>query len=482
MYTKWNFSFVLKIASQILLYSSFSLLLPVIFSVLFNEALSITLTYVLIFLVCFVFSLIGSKLIKVKPYQKYLGLKTIHSLLVVCFVWLIYAVFSSLPFLFLNNMSFIDAYFETMSSLTTTGLTMIHTYSIPQSLILWRSLLSWFGGVGIILLAFFGITGRLVYSNKVFSAEGHDRIRPSIKKTVFNIWVIYLFLTFIGFILLSAFGMSVFDAVTYSMSAISTTGNGASLAGDLLLHNPYIQLSLVLIMLLGATSFITHYLFFKKKSFVEYVKDNQMFFMLMVVMLSFIFVFIKISNTYTWPEVLMNLTSLITGGGFTNWSSSQLLSIGPFFILIGTLIMFIGGSTNSTSGGIKIDRFILFIKSIFWKIKSIVLPDIANFSQKYKSSLISNRDVRNIYFFILIYLLFIIIGTTVLCYNNFGVVESFFEVTAAQSNVGISTGITNVNLPLTAKIMLILNMWVGRLEIIPILGMLGMLIQKRKIR
>ena len=89
------------------------------------------------------------------------------------------------------------------------------------------------------------------------------------------------------------------------------------------------------------------------------------------------------------------------------------------------------------------------------------------------------KDVRNIYFFIVIYLLFIIIGTIVLSFNNFGVTESFFEVTAAQSNVGVSVGITDVSLPLSAKIMLIINMWVGRLEIIPILGLFGMLLQKR---
>ncbi len=480
MYTKWNFNYLLKIISQILLYSSFSLLLPVIFSVLFNENLSITLTYSLIFVFCFVLSFIGQKLIKIKPYQKYLGLKTIHSLLIVCFVWLIYAAFSSLPFMFVNQMSFVDAYFETMSSLTTTGLSMISSYNIPQSLILWRSLLSWLGGVGIVLLAFFGITGKLTYSNKVFSAEGHDRLRPSIKKTVINIWAIYIILTIVGIILLSIFGMTTFDAISYSMSAISTTGHGSSVQGNFLLNNLYIQLSLIIIMFFGATSFITHYLFYTKKSFVEYIKDNQLFFMLLISMIVFIFVFISISKTFTWSEVLMNLVSLITGGGFTNWSASQILSTGPFFLLIGILIMFIGGSTNSTSGGIKIDRFILFIKSIFWKIKSIVLPDIANFSKKYKDSFITNKDVRNIYFFILIYFLFILIGTTVMCFNNYGVVESFFEVTAAQSNVGVSVGVTDISMPITAKIMLIINMWVGRLEIIPILGLMGMIFQKKR--
>jgi trk system potassium uptake protein len=480
MYTKWNINYVLKVASQILLYSSFSLLLPVIFSVFFYEDISITLTYSLIFLGCFFVSFLGYKLIKIKPHQKYFGLKGIHYLLIVCFVWLIYAVFSSLPFIFINSMSFVDAFFEAMSSLTTTGLSMIGHYNIPQSLIFWRSILSWFGGIGIILLAFFGITGKLTYSNKIFSAEGHERIRPSIKKTVFYIWSIYIILTLIGIIILSLSGMTLFDSVSYSMSAISTTGHGSSEFGDALLNTLPVQLSLIVIMLLGATSFITHYLFFKKKSIVEYIKDNQLFFMLMIIMLFFISIFIKISQTFSWTEVLMNIVGLITGGGFTNWTASQILSIGPFFILLAIILMFIGGSTNSTSGGIKIDRFIIFIKSIFWKIKAIVLPDIANFSRTYKHSFVTNKDVRNTYFFILVYLLFIIVGTTVLSFNNYGVVESFFEVTAAQSNVGVSVGITDVLMPVSAKVMLIINMWVGRLEIIPILGLLGMFLQKNR--
>lgn len=480
MYTKWNINYILKLTSQILLYSSFSLLLPVIFSVFFYEDLSITLTYVLIFLFCFCISLIGQKLIKIQPFQKYLGLKGVHYLLIVCFVWLIYAVFGSLPFIFINNMSFIDAFFETMSSLTTTGLSMIGHYNMPQSLVFWRSLLSWFGGIGIVLLAFLGVTGKLIYSSKIFSAEGHERIRPSIKKTVFNIWTIYIILTIIGVVLLSLSGMTLFDSVSYSMSTISTTGHGSSEFGDALLNTPFVQLSLVIIMLLGATSFFVHYLSFKKKSFLEYIKDNQLFFMLMIIMLFFIFIFIKISHSFSWTEVLMNIVGLMTGGGFTNWSSAQILSIGPFFILLAIILMFIGGSTNSTSGGIKVDRFILFIKSIFWKIKSIVLPDIAYFSKKYKENIITNKDIRNIYFFILMYLLFIIVGTIILSFNNYGVVESFFEVTAAQSNVGVSVGITDISMPLSAKIMLIINMWVGRLEIIPILGLLGMFLQKNR--
>ena len=480
MFRNWNFKLLFKIIGQILFYSSFTLLLPVIFSIIFSEPIYITLLYLISFSVCFLVSLIWYKTIKVDSIEKYYSLNKIHYLLIICLVWLIYAVFSSLPFMFAGSFSFIDSYFEVISALTTTGLTIFPKLNILNSLILWRSILSWIGGIGIILIAYFGLTNSFVNTNKLIGAEGHGRLRPSFKKALKDIWIIYIVLTIIGIILLSIFGMNFFDSLNYSMSAISTTGMDSSVAGRLALDLPGIQLSLIIIMLLGATSFITHFSFFKKKSFKEYIKDKEFVFMLLIVFIGFILVLLKLYNRFDWISILFNVVSLNSCGGFTNWNFAQILSTGPFVLLIFMVLMVIGGSTNSTTGGIKVDRLVIFIKSIYWKIKSIKLPDIAYFSKKHNHLIIEDKDIRNIYFFILMYLLFIIIGTFVLSFYGFGIKESLFEVISAQGNVGVSIGIIQPAMPLVSKIMLIINMWVGRLEIIPILGLIGMLLQRKK--
>jgi trk system potassium uptake protein len=480
MFRKWNCNLLFKTIGQILLYSSFTLLLPVIFSIIFSEPVYITILYLISFLLCFLISLIWYKTIKIDSIDNYYSLNKIHYLIIICLVWLIYSAFSSLPFMFAGSFSFIDSYFEVISALTTTGLSIFPQLNILNSLILWRSILSWIGGIGIILIAYFGLTNNFVNTNKLIDAEGHSRLRPNFKKTLKDIWIIYIILTVIGIILLFLFGMSFFDSINYSMSAISTTGMDSSVSGNIALSLPGIQLSLIIIMLLGATSFITHYSFLKKKSYKEYYKDKEFLLFLLIIFIGFILVLLKLFNNFDWISILFNIVSLITGGGFTNWSSLQILSTGPFVLLIFMILMFIGGSTNSTTGGIKVNRIVLFIKSIFWKIKSVKLPDIAYFSKKHNNSIVENKDLRNLYFFILMYLLFIILGTIVLGFYGYGIKESLFEVLSAQGNVGVSVGIVQPVMPLVTKIMLIINMWVGRLEIIPILGLLSMLLQKRK--
>ncbi len=473
----WNYKNIFTSVGQILFYSSFTFLLPIIMSFIFKEGYNISIAYFLIFLSIFI---VGYLLFKSTSKKIVFGLTISQSLVIICLVWLIYTFFASLPFYFLSpDLTLLDSYFESMSSLTTTGLTMYSDLTPAlKSLAVWRSFISWIGGLGIVVLAFFGIMKGISNSPKLMAAEGHDRLRPSIKKTIIDMWLIYLIVTIIGVILLNIFGMSLFDSFNYSMSAVSTTGSQSSSQTLSTIGNVPIYITLIAIMLLGAISFILHFKFYLKRSFKVYFKDSQFIFLLLIIFIASIIIFIKLKG-YSFLTILLNVVSMITCGGFNTFPASKILGIAPFVFLIFLLLMFIGGSTNSTAGGIKIDRLILSIKSIYWKIKQINLPNIAYFPKKYNGEIVENSRIRTVYFLIFIWLFFILLGTFVFTYHGYSIQESVFEVISAQSNVGYSIGITDNAMSPFLKVMLIINMWVGRLEIIPIISIIGLMFTRK---
>jgi len=159
--------------------------------------------------------------------------------------------------------------------------------------------------------------------------------------------------------------------------------------------------------------------------------------------------------------------------------ATDVASWGDFVKLVLVAAMFIGGSAGSTAGGIKISRFVIFCKSIYWRIKESVLPAKSFFSRKFEGMELGQGEVKEVNQFILLYALFILLGCLVLTLAGNDLGNALFEVVSAQSNSGLSTGIARQGMPLSVEVMLILNMWVGRLEIIPILSAVGFALSTR---
>jgi len=374
-----------------------------------------------------------------------------------------------------------------MSALTTTGLTVMKTVidHTPNSLIFWRSLLSWIGGVGIVVLAMAGVLTTYSKASKLIVAEGREeRLKPNLKNSVRYIWNIYIGLTFFGVIILYLSGMSVFSAINYSMSAISTTGMDIASQGLVGLHNYAIDISLIAIMLLGAISFSTHYLVLKKRNIAMLWHDAELRVLMLLSLLSSIIILPKMilfygSNVIGIEQAFFHAISGLTCGGFALVPVTDVAAWEDFIKLALVGAMFIGGSAGSTAGGIKISRFIIFVKSIYWRIKESVLPDKSFFSKRFEGQELSQPQIREVNQFILLYALFILLGCLVLTLAGNDLGNSLFEVVSAQSNAGISTGITQAGMPISVEIMLILNMWIGRLEIIPILSTIGFALSMR---
>ncbi len=476
---------VLRDLGTMIEWSAVTFLAPLLVSLYYGEPFSIAIGYLISAGVAFA---VGLALRNAFAPTQETDLK--HAFLTASIFWLVYCGISAMPFVLVQGMTFIDGYFEAMSALTTTGLSVMR-FSIdyaPNSLVFWRSILSWIGGVGIVIMALTGILTTYSRASKLSTAEGRDeRIKPNIKNTIKEIWNIYIGLTIFGVILLFLSGMGLFTAINYSMSAISTTGMDITSQGLLGAHPIAIDLSLILIMILGATSFSVHYLVFKKKRLGILLHDAEFKVLILLGLLGGFMILPKMVLFYGGNvDVVINAFfhsfSALTCGGFSLVAASDIRQWDDFVKLVLVGVMLIGGSTGSTAGGIKISRFIIFVKSVYWRIKEAILPAKSFFARKFEGRNLEIREIKEINQFILIWMVFIVAGVMVLTLHGNTLADSLFEVVSAQSNAGISAGITHAGMPLAVEIMLILNMWVGRLEIVPILSAIGFALSFRASR
>ena len=461
---------ILNNTGILLYFTSFLFIIPLIIILIYNEPTN----YIFIYIIIAILTMAVSRLLRfnytIKPTLN-------HAIITTGFFWLIFNVIASLPFELIEHMSFIDGFFESVSATTTTGLSMIIAPNqLANSTLFWRSLIGWIGGLGIIVLAMLGLFFSLKKFKYFSEAEGHaDLMQSNIKKTISTLWSIYLFGTLIGALALRISGLPLFDALNYAMTAISTTGTDIVNGGLLSYHSLWAIIITFLIMLFGATSFITHYYFFKKRQLKAYFKDSEFISIILLVLLGFIFISLKYIKFFNF-DTLFHLMSAITCGGIPLYHTYVLKAYPEFLKTIFIFLMFIGGSSASTAGGIKVQRFIILLKMVWWKTKELMLPKNSYFPKKFGKKILDNKELRDIYSFIQLYILFVILGLIVFVFLGYGFINSAFEVTSAQGNVGLSVGITKITMPLIGKIMLILNMLIGRLEIIPVFALFGFFI------
>jgi trk system potassium uptake protein len=467
----------LRDTGEILKWSSLLFTVPIIYSILFAEQQTIS-AYILSGTLIFFF---GWALKKIFSTKTETTLK--HAFLSTALTWIFFTFFAGIPFIINANMSIGNAFFEAMSALTTTGFSVMTLTETPKSIILWRTFISWVGGLGIIVIALNGVMSTYTRSSKLLVAEGRNqRIRPNLKNTAKQIWIVYFGMTLCGAALLLFFGMDPFSAINYSMSAISTTGLELHAPNITTAEGFWISTTLMLIMIAGAISFSVHFFFFKKKDLKAYFHFSEVRLLIALIIISSLIIFPKMMHFYGGDisegitHTLFHTVSALTNAGFTKVMPTELIQWDEFTKLVLIILMVIGGGAGSTAGGIKLSRAWLFLKSIYWKTKKSILPERTYFKKDFDGTPVQDEEIKEINQFILIYLMFILIGTLVLTFHGNNLTDSLFEVTSAQGNVGISTGMINPEMPLTAKTMLAINMWIGRLEIIPLMAAAGFLL------
>jgi len=395
--------------------------------------------------------------------------------------WITIAIFGALPLFFSKlDLSFTNAFFESMSGITTTGSTIITDLEgTPKSILLWRALLQWLGGIGIIVMAItlmpiMNVGGMLLF--KVLNTDSTNEILPSSKEISIKLILIYIILTLLCGFSYKVFGMNIFDSLTHSMTTIAT--GGFSNYNDSIGHfdNTKIELTAILFIILGSIPFIAYIKFLSgnKKIFLS---DSQIKTFIKLIIFSIIILFcyllikdnnFSISNV---RSVSFNVISILTGTGYVTKEFDQWGSFPLFYFLI---LMFIGGCAGSTTCGVKIFRVQILYRFILNQLKKVIYPR-GIFVIKYENNHVNDKFLASIISFIYLYVIIFFILTALLSLTGLDFVTSISGAATSISNVGPGLGsIIGPNgnfyqLPDLSKWILSAGMILGRLELFAIL-------------
>ena len=393
--------------------------------------------------------------------------------------WLNIAIFGSLPFIFSDvNFSLTNAFFESMSGITTTGSTIISNLEImPKGILLWRAILQWLGGIGIIVMAItlmpiMNVGGMQLF--KISSNDTSEKILPKSKEIALRLIYIYSILTFLCAISYKILGMSIFDSITHSMTTIAT-GGFSNYNDSIGFFNSFsIEISAMIFIILGSLPFITYIKFLSgdKKIFFSdiQIKSFLKIILLSIIILS-IYMMIDDSTQLNLRSILFNVISILTGTGYVN---AQFDNWGGFPLVLFIGLMFIGGCAGSTTCGVKIFRIQILYSFISNQLKKIIYPK-GIFILKYNYQPIDQKFIASIISFIYMYLLIFFIITALLSLTGLDFITSISGAATSISNVGPGLGsIIGPNgnfssLPDVSKWILSMGMILGRLELFAIL-------------
>ncbi len=404
-----------------------------------------------------------------------------EALFIVASVWVVFSLVSSIPYLF-YGISPINALFESVSGITTTGATILTHYDYPHAFFFWRSFTQWLGGLGIIVLFIAVLPQFAVAGRQMFFAEtpgpNEDKFTPRIRNTASALWKIYLAFTILETLLLIWAGMPNFDAICNSLSTVSAGGFSPHAESIFGYHSNAITWIVLVFMFLAGVSFNLQYKAINQKNpFILFKSEEFRAYFFMVLLMGGLITLSFVLNKYAdgnFRDSLFQVISITTSSGFAsvdfekwNYTSKVLLFI----------VMFMGACASSAGGGIKLARWLVVFKSMKSEIVKILHPN-AIVNIKIDNKTVQTETARQIVVFVFFY--FLIFGLT-------SVLMSLIEQNSAVGLTGAIASLGNIgpgvavttgpmgnydSLHTISKIIFIINMLVGRLELIPFMVML----------
>lgn len=403
-----------------------------------------------------------------------------QAFLMTVLIWLVLTVFGALPFYISDlGLSVSDAVFEAMSGITTTGATVITTLdSAPPGILLWRGLLQWFGGLGVVVMAIAVLPMLRVGGMQMFKAEAFetpDKILPAAAQIAMAMTTIYGILTFACATAYWVAGMNPFDAMVHALSTVSTGGFSTRDASLGAFAQPAIHYVSVVFMVLGALPFVL-YIGVMQGSVRQFFGDSQVrLFLALLAFATLIAVSVQVTGGIAGGETafrqgLFSVVSVMTGSGFglADFSAWGPLAVSLFFV-----IMFIGGCTGSTSCGIKIFRFQVLARDLYQHIRQIVLPSMV-YIKRYNGRPLPDSVSTSVQSFVFLYFASFLILAVLLSLTGLEPLDALGAAATAISNVGpalspeLGPNGNFASVPETTKWLLAAGMLVGRLEVLMI--------------
>ena len=404
-------------------------------------------------------------------------------LIVVCF-WIVLSLFGTLPFLItdsISKLSFSDAFFESMSGLTTTGATVLSQLDdLPKSILFYRQQLQWLGGMGIIVLAvavlpLLGVGGMELYHAES-SGIAKDRLTPKLRNTAIALWKIYVSLTILCAIGYFFSGMSIFDAISHSFSTVAIGGFSTHDGSIGYFNSPAIEMIAMFFMFLAGINFSLHFLAWNNRSLSDYIKDSEFKTYSMVLICSTIIVIAALSfnsqyesSSETLRHSLFQTISIATTTGFTSQNFSSWPAAIPVFLI---MMSFIGACVGSTGGGIKVVRILVMFRLGMKEIHKFIRPN-AQVSVKLNKSSINEKALVSVLGFFSLYAISFFLILMLLMFAGLDQVTAYSATAATMNNLGPGLGDVAQNygsLGEVAKWILSFSMLIGRLEVLTIIA------------
>lgn len=398
-------------------------------------------------------------------------------------VWVVFSVFGMIPFIICDTpLSVSDAFFEAMSGFTTTGASVLEDIEdMSHGIHIWRSLMQWIGGMGIILftlavLPMLNHSGGMQMFNAEVTGITHDKIRPRISQTAKSLWLIYISLTVATCLLLWAGPMDFFESICHAFGTISTGGFSTLNNGISEWNSVYVKVIITIFMFLGGVNFTL--IFRAATGDFQSLKRNEPFlaycWSILIFLILFVITIIINGQFRSWEDITINpLFQIVSTMTSTGYSVTDFENWGHFVLALVFMIMFFGACAGSTSGGAKIDRMLVLIKNSRNELYRCIHPN-SIMSVKVSGRAMPQELVGKVTAFLCIYVMLIMAGGVVLSALGIPMVDSFFSAFSCISNTGLGAGITGYGssyeiIPDAGKWILSGLMLVGRLELFTVL-------------